>query len=57
MDTILPLLGSFAMFCIPVIPGPEIKKPKTSLNPELLGGANSGYSSEPKTYLKRTVSE
>ena len=57
IETILPLFGSLAIFCKPVIPGPAIKNPNTSLYPELFGGANSGYSSEPNTYLKRTVSE
>ena len=57
IDTMLPLFGRRAIFCKPVIPGPAIKNPNTSLNPELFGGANSGYSSEPNTYLKRTVSE
>jgi hypothetical protein len=57
IETILPFVGSFAIFSSPIIPGPDMKNPKTSLNPELLGGANSGYSSDPKTYLNRTVSE
>ena len=57
IETIPPLFGSLAIFCMPTIPGPEIKNPKTSLYPELLGGANSGYSSEPNTYLNLTVSE
>ena len=38
----------------PLRPGPLMKKPKTSLNGLQ---AYSGYSSEAKTYLKRSVSE
>ena len=56
MDTMPPPFGNRAMFCMPTIPGPEMKNPNTSLYAELFGGANSGYSSDPKTYLNRTVS-
>ena len=56
METIDPF-ASFAIFCCPEIPGPEIKNPNTSLKSALSGGANSGYSSDPKTYLNFTVSE
>ena len=41
--------GIRAIFSSPVIPGPLIKNANTSLNPELFGGAYSGYSSEAKT--------
>jgi hypothetical protein len=40
------------MFCNPVIPGPLIKKPNTSLYP---ASTNSLYSSEAKTYLNVIV--
>ena len=45
MDTGFDVPGTTAKFCTPVIPGPEIKKAKTSLNEK----TNSGYSSEAKT--------
>ena len=37
----------------PLIPGPEIKNPNTSLNPVHV---NSGYSSDANAYLNRSVS-
>ena len=56
METVVPF-PNLAIFCCPEIPGPDIKKAKTSLNVLLFGGANFGYSSDPNTYLNLTVSD
>ena len=48
MATGVVVPGIIAIFCVPVIPGPEIKKPNRSLKEE---HTYSGYSSLAKTYL------
>ena len=49
MGVVVP--GTKAIFCCPTIPGPDIKKPKTSLK---VVPTNSGYSSEAKIKLNDT---
>ena len=50
---ILPLGKAAGLAYGPVMPGPEIKNPKTSLNTEF---SKPKYSCDPKTYLNETES-